>query len=27
LFSGNWMLHEMVAYTQQLFARIPQLIG
>jgi flagellar biosynthetic protein FliQ len=27
LFSGNWMLHEMVAYTTQLFEKIPQLIG
>ena len=27
LFSGNWMLHEMVTYTQQLFDKIPQLIG
>ena len=27
LFSGNWMLHEMVTYTTQLFERIPQLIG
>jgi len=27
LFSGNWMLHEMVTYTQQLFEKIPQLIG
>ena len=27
LFSGNWMLHEMVAYTTQLFERIPQLLS
>jgi flagellar biosynthetic protein FliQ len=27
LFSGNWMLHEMVTYTTQLFEKIPQLIG
>ncbi|GAA2467622.1 flagellar export apparatus protein FliQ [Winogradskya humida] len=27
LFSGNWMLHEMVTFTTQLFERIPQLIG
>jgi flagellar biosynthetic protein FliQ len=27
LFSGNWMLHEMVTYTQQLFERLPQLLG
>ena len=26
LFSGNWMLHEMIAYTTQLFERIPQLL-
>jgi len=26
LFSGNWMLHEMVAYTTQLFERIPDLL-
>jgi flagellar biosynthetic protein FliQ len=27
LFSGNWMLHEMVTYTTQLFEKIPQLIA
>jgi flagellar biosynthetic protein FliQ len=27
LFSGNWMLHEMVTYTQQLFEKIPALLG
>ncbi len=27
LFSGNWMLHEMVTYTTQLFERIPQLLA
>jgi flagellar biosynthetic protein FliQ len=27
LFSGNWMLHEMVTYTSQLFERIPQLLS
>ena len=27
LFSGNWMLHEMVTYTTQLFGRIPELIA
>lgn len=27
LFSGNWMLHEMVNYTTQLFTRIPELIA
>ncbi|MFI5937724.1 flagellar biosynthetic protein FliQ [Actinoplanes sp. NPDC051494] len=27
LFSGNWMLHEMISFTTQLFERIPTLIG
>jgi flagellar biosynthesis protein FliQ len=27
LFSGNWMLHEMVTYTTQLFERIPSLLS
>ena len=27
LFSGNWMLHEMVSFTEQLFAKIPVLLG
>ena len=27
LFSGNWMLHEMVTYTTQLFEKIPQLLN
>jgi flagellar biosynthetic protein FliQ len=27
LFSGNWMLHEMVTYTTQLFATLPQLLS
>ena len=27
LFTGNWMLHEMVTYTTQLFERIPQLLA
>ena len=27
LFSGNWMLHEMITYTTQLFERIPQLLA
>jgi flagellar biosynthetic protein FliQ len=27
LFSGNWMLHEMITYTTQLFEKIPQLLG
>ncbi|MBG0818496.1 MULTISPECIES: flagellar biosynthesis protein FliQ [Planomonospora] len=26
IFSGNWMLHEMVAFTTQLFDQVPQLI-
>ena len=27
LFSGNWMLHEMVTYTSQLFQKLPALLG
>jgi len=27
LFSGNWMLHEMVTFTQQLFEKIPALLA
>jgi hypothetical protein len=27
LFSGNWMLHEMVTYTGQLFEKLPQLLN
>ena len=27
LLSGNWMLHEMVTYTTQLFEKIPQLLN
>ncbi len=27
LFSGNWMLHEMVTFTTQLFERIPSLLS
>ena len=27
LFAGNWMLHEMVTYTSQLFEKLPQLIA
>ncbi len=27
LFSGNWMLHEMITFTQQLFAMLPELLG
>jgi flagellar biosynthetic protein FliQ len=27
LFSGNWMLHEMVTFTTQLFERLPQLLN
>ena len=26
LFTGNWMLHEMISYTEQLYAQIPDLI-
>jgi len=27
LVSGNWMLHTLITYTQDLFARIPGLLG
>ncbi|RZU53064.1 flagellar biosynthetic protein FliQ [Krasilnikovia cinnamomea] len=27
LVSGNWMLHEMVTYTTQLFDKVPQLLA
>ena len=27
LITGNWMLHEMVSFTEQLYARIPGLIS
>src|SRR3954453_16311713 len=27
LFSGNWMLHEMVTFTTQLFEKIPTLLA
>lgn len=27
LISGNWMLHTMVTFTQELFARIPALLS
>ncbi len=27
LFSGNWMLHELISFTQQLFEMIPDLLG
>ena len=27
LLSGNWMLSEMVTFTEQLFARLPTLLG
>ena len=27
LLTGNWMLHEMVTFTTQLFERIPTLLG
>lgn len=25
--SGNWMLHEMLGFTRELFARLPALLG
>jgi flagellar biosynthesis protein FliQ len=27
LISGNWMLHEMVVFTTQLFERLPQILS
>ena len=27
LVCGNWMLHTLIAYTQDLFARLPDLLG
>jgi len=27
LASGNWMLHELIAFTQNLFTQIPALLG
>jgi flagellar biosynthesis protein FliQ len=27
LVSGNWMLHTLIAYTHDLFARLPDLLG
>ncbi len=27
LFSGNWMLHTLIDYTHDLFARLPGLLG
>jgi flagellar biosynthetic protein FliQ len=27
LFSGNWMLHELISFTSQLFAQIPDLVS
>jgi flagellar biosynthetic protein FliQ len=27
LVSGNWMLHTLIAYTHDLFARLPELLG
>ncbi|GAB1646131.1 flagellar biosynthetic protein FliQ [Krasilnikovia sp. MM14-A1259] len=27
LICGNWMLHEMVTYTTQLFDKVPQLLA
>jgi flagellar biosynthetic protein FliQ len=26
LFAGNWMLHQMITYTTQLFEHIPDLL-
>jgi flagellar biosynthetic protein FliQ len=27
LISGNWMLHTLIAFTQDLFERIPSMLG
>lgn len=27
LLAGNWMLHELISYTTQLYARIPTLLS
>ena len=27
LVCGNWMLHELMTFTQQMFARVPALLG
>jgi flagellar biosynthetic protein FliQ len=27
LISGNWMLHTLIAFTQDLFERIPDMLG
>ena len=27
LLGGNWMLHELISFTQNLFARLPALLG
>jgi flagellar biosynthetic protein FliQ len=27
LFTGSWMLHEIIAFTQDLFASLPTLLG
>ncbi|MEV1289860.1 flagellar biosynthesis protein FliQ [Micromonospora sp. NPDC049679] len=27
LFSGNWMLHELISFTTSLFDQIPRLLG
>ena len=27
LVCGNWMLHTLITYTQDLFARLPELLG
>ena len=27
LFSGNWMIHELVSFTHELFEKLPQLLS
>ena len=27
LFSGNWMLHTLISFTQDLFAALPSMLG
>ena len=27
LLAGNWMLHELISYTEQLYARVPTLLS
>lgn len=27
LLAGNWMLHELIAFTHELFAKVPQLLS